>query len=42
VQEGDWVYKIGRTCGVDPNVIIQLNGLVYPFLLYPGQQLTLP
>jgi LysM repeat protein len=42
VQDGDWVYKIARTCGVDPNAIIQLNSLVYPYLLYPGQQLTLP
>jgi LysM repeat protein len=42
VQKGDWVYKIGRNCGVDPNEIIRLNGLVWPFLLHAGDQLILP
>ena len=42
VQKGDWVYKIGRTCGVDPNDIIRLNGLVWPFLIYAGDELVLP
>jgi LysM repeat protein len=42
VQQGEWVYSIARKCGVDPNAIIQLNGLVYPYTIFPGDQLTLP
>jgi LysM repeat protein len=41
VQKGEWVYSIGRKCGVDPNTIIQLNGLYPPYLLYPGDKLIL-
>jgi LysM repeat protein len=42
VSEGEWVYSIGRKCGLDPNAIIAANGLGYPYLLYPGDELVLP
>jgi LysM repeat protein len=42
VQKGEWVWSIGRKCNIDPNAIIRTNGLVYPYLLYPGDKLTLP
>ena len=42
VKKGDWVWNIGRTCNIHPNSIIAANGLVYPYIIYPGQTLILP
>ena len=42
VQAGEWVYSIGRKCGLDPQAIIDANNLVPPYLLYPGDTLDLP
>ncbi len=42
VEKGEWVYSIGRKCNIDPNAIITANRLVYPYTLYPGDQLILP
>ncbi len=42
VSEGEWVYSIARKCGLDPDEIISVNGLFFPFTLYPGDELTLP
>ncbi len=42
VKKGDWVWNIGRRCNIDPNSIIAANGLVYPFIIYPGDILILP
>ncbi len=42
VQAGEWVYSIGRKCGVDPQAIINANNLQPPYLLFPGDKLTLP
>lgn len=43
VQQGEWVYSIGRKFGVDPNAIIQANNLQPPnYTVYPGQVLTIP
>ena len=42
VKKGDWVWNIGRMCNIHPNSIIAANGLVYPYLIYPGQTLILP
>jgi LysM repeat protein len=42
VLSGEWVYSIARKFGVDPQEIIDLNGLVAPYALTPGQTLKLP
>jgi LysM repeat protein len=42
VLSGEWVYSIARKFGVDPQDIIDLNGLVAPYALTPGQTLKIP
>jgi len=42
VQAGDWIYKIGRDFGVDPNAIIAANPGINPNNIQPGQVLTIP
>ncbi len=43
VKAGEWIYSIGRKCGIDPQAIINANtSLRPPYLLYPGDKLTLP
>jgi LysM repeat protein len=42
VLQGEWVYSIARKFGVDPQAIIDLNGLVAPYALTPGQTLKIP
>jgi len=42
VLSGEWVYSIARKFGVDPQAIIDLNGLVAPYELSPGQSLKIP
>jgi LysM repeat protein len=42
VQGGEWVYSIARKFGVDPQDIIDLNNLVDPFTLYPGDVIKIP
>ncbi len=42
VLSGEWVYSIARKFGLDPQEIIDLNGLVAPYALTPGQSLKLP
>jgi membrane-bound lytic murein transglycosylase D len=42
VQPGEWVYSIARKFGVDPQAIIDLNNLVYPYTLSVGQKLKIP
>ena len=42
VQAGEWVYSIGRKCNIHPNSIIGANGLVYPFSVFPGDELIFP
>lgn len=42
VQAGEWVYSIARKFGVDPQAIIDLNNLVDPFTLYPGDVIKIP
>lgn len=41
VQKGDTVYAISRRTGADPRAIIAANNLKPPFVLQPGQTLTL-
>jgi LysM repeat protein len=42
VQTGEWVYSIARKFAVDPNDIIALNNLQYPFDLEVGQEIIIP
>ncbi len=42
VLQGEWVYSIARKFNVDPQAIIDLNGLVAPYALTPGQTLKIP
>jgi len=42
VLSGEWVYSIARKFNLDPQEIIDLNGLVAPYALTPGQTLKLP
>jgi LysM repeat protein len=42
VSAGEWVYSIARKCGLDPDEIISVNGLLFPFTLYPDDELQLP
>jgi LysM repeat protein len=42
VLSGEWVYSIARKFGVDPQAIIDLNGLAAPYELSPGQSLKIP
>jgi LysM repeat protein len=42
VLSGEWVYSIARKFNVDPQAIIDLNGLVAPYALSPGQTLKIP
>ncbi|MGD2252497.1 MAG: LysM peptidoglycan-binding domain-containing protein [Anaerolineales bacterium] len=42
VKAGEWVYSIARKYGVTPEAIIQANGLISPYTIYPGMVLTIP
>jgi LysM repeat protein len=42
VQAGEWVYSIARKFGLDPQAIIDANGLVAPYTLSVGQKLIIP
>ena len=42
VQSGDRLFSIGRMFNVDPYAIAQTNNIHAPFIIYPGQKLTIP
>ncbi len=42
VSDGEWVWSIGRKCNIHPDSIIEVNGLRWPYTLYPGDELVLP
>lgn len=42
VQRGEGIYSIARLYDVDPQVIIDANGLADPNLIYPGDELIIP
>jgi LysM repeat protein len=42
VLSGDWIFKIAREFGVDPQAIIDLNDLVNPAALEVGMVLQIP
>ena len=42
VKPGEWIWKIARIYGVDPQAIIKANRLTHPGMIYPGQRLIIP
>lgn len=42
VQPGDWIWQIARTFGVDPQAIIDANGLTDASVIQPGDELIIP
>jgi LysM repeat protein len=42
VKQGDWLYKIAREQGVEPQALIAANPGINPNLLQPGQVLNIP
>jgi len=41
VQKGEYLVQIGRYYGVDWRYIAQINGIYYPWTIYPGQKLCI-
>jgi LysM repeat protein len=42
VKSGETLFSIGRTYNVNPYAIAAANNIPYPYIIYPGQQLTIP
>lgn len=42
VQAGDRLFSIGRQFGVNPYSIAQLNNILPPYVIHPGQVLKIP
>ncbi len=42
VQSGETLFSIGRLYNVNPYAIAAANNVPYPYIIYPGQQLTIP
>ncbi len=42
VQAGDFLIELANRFGVDWRKLADLNNIPYPYVIYPGQQLTLP
>jgi LysM repeat protein len=42
VKPGEWVWRIARMYGVDPQAIIRANHLTHSGMIYPGQRLIIP
>jgi LysM repeat protein len=42
IQSGETIYSIARRYGVDPQAIIDANGLANPNFIQPGQTLIIP
>jgi cytochrome c peroxidase len=42
VKPGEWVWRIARMYGVDPQAIIAANHLTHQGMIYPGQRLIIP
>ncbi len=42
VKPGETLFSIGRLYNVNPYSIAAANNLPYPYIIYPGQQLTIP
>jgi LysM repeat protein len=39
---GEWLYCIGRAYNASPQAVIEANGLWWPYIIFPGQQLVIP
>jgi LysM repeat protein len=42
VKLGETLFSIGRLYNVNPYAIAAANNIPYPYVIYPGQQLTIP
>ncbi len=42
VQWGEYLYCIGRAYGVDAMQIASVNGVWWPYIIFPGQKLSIP
>ncbi len=42
VKTGETLFSIGRQYNVNPYSIAAANNIPYPYIIYPGQQLTIP
>ncbi len=42
VKPGETLFSIGRQYNVNPYAIAAANNVPYPYIIYPGQQLTIP
>ncbi len=42
VKSGETLFSIGRLYNVNPYSIAAANNIPYPYIIYPGQQLTVP
>lgn len=42
VQKGDNIYSISQKFGVDPDMVLKLNGLEKEAYIYPEQELIIP
>jgi LysM repeat protein len=42
VKSGETLFSIGRLYSVNPYSIAAANNIPYPYIIYPGQQLTVP
>lgn len=42
VHSGDYLYALGQRFGVNWQSIAQANGIYSPYIIYPGEQLTIP
>ncbi|MGD8456344.1 MAG: LysM peptidoglycan-binding domain-containing protein [Anaerolineales bacterium] len=42
VKKGDWLYALAREFGVSWQTLASLNKITYPYIIHPGQVLTLP
>ena len=42
IKKGDTIYSISEAYGVDPNILIKINGLDMDDYIYPGETLLIP
>jgi LysM repeat protein/uncharacterized protein YvpB len=42
VQPGEYLVELAQRFGYDWQELAELNGIIYPYVIYPGQQLRLP
>jgi LysM repeat protein len=41
-QPGDYLYALARTFDVSWQALASYNGLTYPYIVYPGQEIRIP